>query len=806
MSQASEGNLYHLILGLPEDVTSPNHYELLGLDHRTADSTVINNAAADQNRKLLHWQNSDRYAEVKALTFELVQARDVLLKGESRAAYDATLGDWGLEDQGPWIENEPRRRTNTPPPLSVRCPECEASFKLRNRDLIGERIPCPECGVRFTVRPEEHAVALAEPEAIPLAEPADSDADLNALEDFDDMDGRPSSRNTTLARTERQRKADRDLFSVEPYRDDDRRSPRAKRPSRPSAVGNAGKKAAIAGAALMALGCLILAGIWIVRSSPSSASVLKQELAYLHPDCQSLAYYRIGDVARSPVFQDHLTHSPQALRLVDYFRDRTGMELSEIDSVVVGVKDRDLGRFNSLGFSPHLPELKFVAVARAAKDWDRAKLIGTHSQSASHGNHTYHTYLPEPYSAQPWAFCLVDARTLIFGTIDDVKAALDTNGKTPDWPDVDFLQPDYPIVNANIGGSSSFRPVSLPIPVRPDASARTQGSGLMLSSAEVRQVTFVRFESSSDAARFVEDSEKWLQNRRPFQMPQASRPVGGVGGMTFTQHGLTVAAAYQSNGGSVAGHMLGQAVSPAVALLSRLGESPMSQANQPNQNPQPAPPVANPIANLQPRQNIAAEPLGPMPDAATLTSLIARLQNPDEAKDAARQLATMQPDPNRQKQVARLLEAVVSQGGHFDKQAAADALGIWGSSDNVPFLLGFLQNPTQGDTFLNRHILVALGRLKDARALPVLIDSLKNVHLRSDAGKGLTYYGAAAEPELLKALAANDWQQQQAICNVLRDIGTAQSLPALDDLSATGHTFVKSHAQSAAAAIRAAGT
>jgi hypothetical protein len=319
----------------------------------------------------------------------------------------------------------------------------------------------------------------------------------------------------------------------------------------------------------MAVGFSVLAGILIYRSFASSASSLKHELAYLPADCRTIGYYRLGDASRSPFFQDHLTRAPQVRISVDQFRDRTGMELSEVESVVLGLKVPDPSRLNALGMMGQTQGMKFVAVARAAKDWDRERLIGKHSESATHNNHTYHTYLPEPLSQERWAFYLADARTLIFGTIDEVQAAIDTQGQIPDWPDVDFLQPDFPILNASVAGSSSFYPVP-PLPMPMPANARSQGAGLMLTSENVRQVTFLRFENAGDAAKFVGTSEEAEENRQRVQQAPGFRPAGGPAVMTFTQHGLTVAV---SNGGvgSVAGPMLTQAISPPLALLARLG-------------------------------------------------------------------------------------------------------------------------------------------------------------------------------------------------------------------------------------------
>jgi hypothetical protein len=522
--------------------------------------------------------------------------------------------------------------------------------------------------------------------------------------------------------------------------------------------------------------------------SPASA---QHPLAYLPADCQTVGYYRMGEVSRSPFFQDHLTRSLPLRGQVDQFRERTGMDLQDLDAVVIGLKEHDPGRFHSLGLMTNLRGLRFVAVARASKDWDRARLIGDHSESATHDNQTYHVFSPEPNSSERWALYLADARTLIFGSVAEVEAAIETAGRVPDWQDIDFLQPEYPIVTASVAGpgTAGYRgppPSGVIIPA--GMSFANQGSGLVLEGDEVQQVAFLKFESAGDAAQFVSLSNESERRRASVQ------PLG------FRQHGRTVAV---SRGGL--GRMMdavhGNTASAPLSLLARLGSGSVKPLNSINPQPTPANPFAQQLG--LPKTNPPADQLAPAPDVNTLNTLMAGLQDNRRAKDAARQLARMQPDPMRSREVARLLETVIVSGAHFDKQAAADALGVWGSSDNVPFLIGLLEQKTRQDVFLNRHVLVALGRLKDPRGLPAMIDSLKNIPYRGEASKALKLYGAGAEPELLKALAGNDWQQQQAICNVLKDVGTARSLPDLDAIAATGHDFVKPLAQAAAAGIRA---
>lgn len=811
-------NLYHLILGLPEEITSPNYYELLGLEARTTDPQVIKNAAADQNRKLLSWQNSDRYAAVRALTFEVVQARDTLLNPESRAAYNANLGNWGPGDAGPWIVEEPQPRS--PEPLSVRCPDCEAEFKLRNRDLVGRRIPCPDCGFRFTVQPEPEAVVLV---AERVVEEQDSDAELKALDNFEDMEDLPAHRKVfevePLGEDFDEEYADYESISRPPSRSRNRRRNRSAaipppQPSRPASRSSDSRSpqrwVVLGGGALMVAGLVILVAVFIQRLVSPSNSKSSERLAYLPPDCQSVAYYRMGDVARTPAFQHHLTNNSRWREAVDQFRERVGMELHDLESISIGVREGHLTWFQAAGFLDRRgPDLAFVAVARSTKDWDRSKLIGNHTQSATHNGETYHTFSLSDQAPTKWALYLADARTVLFGSEAEVQAAMDSKGSTPNWADAEFLQQEYAIVWARLPGP---HPLTGPGPgPRPPVSTRLNGaegqhlgSGILLAGNEIQNVTFLAWNSEADAANYVAlgpETEQRLRETRP-PRPGNSGPPD----LRFHHYGRTVAI-IEDNQTETFDYGNTASLYAPLEMLARLGPGPRQQAavrsepqpqaavNFPPNNPEPNNPLPNPAAQPPTDHN----GLAPPPDAQMLDALIADLQTNRRWKQAARELAKREPVPARQQEVARLLENMIRNGGHFDKQAAADALGVWGSSENVPFLIRLLDGE---DVFLKRHVLPALGRLKDPRALPVLVESLQNIHVLSGAQSGLELFGSAAEPELLNALANGDWQQQQRICQILRKVGTRRSLPQLDALAGRGSIHVRPHAQTAAHAIR----
>ena len=806
MSDASKGNLYQLVLGLPEDAASPNHYELLGLDARTSDPEVIKSAAADQNRKLLAWQNSDRYAEVRRLTFEIVHAMEVLLNEASRAAYDAGLGDWGIAEAGPWVIEEPAEKRSSEP-LSVRCPECAADFKLRNRDLIGRRMPCPECGFRFTVRPErEPAVRLAEV----AADDADWDAELAELENFDDMEDLPHSRSQTAARPSRQTRnrpsrSEREIFEVEPLDEDygdgyenyddyedyesagrtgsfsrDRTSDlgRKKSPSRSRGDNEPAKWPIALGGLLMAVGVVVLAGVFVTQAFAPQLS-LRDQLKYLPEASQAMGYLRVGDLSRSPFFQDHLTRDADLRDRVDQFRRQTGMELEDVDSLTIGLRSGsfDQIRMTDLKMNASLPSPAFVAVARANRDWDRSKLIGGHTASATHQGQNFHEFSP-PGTNEQWALYLPDARTVVFGSVEEVKAAIETEGKSPDWPAMEFLEPNYPIVAVQIAGEpQAIGPRPGNVGPGGSGSSRILGSGFLLEDNQGRHLTFLEHDSEAAAAEHVEKAKFAFEQMKRMRPPRQNVPEET---MDFRQDGRVVTV-IEGGRNRFANSGSRYSVFAPIGLLAHLGKSEGS------------PDLTNRVVT-------DPVPLAQVPSPDTLDSLIRDLNNPRSARQAAQDLAKRQPDPNRQKEVAARLENVIRTGEFWGKMAAVDALGVWGSPDNVPFLLGVVDGD---DAHLKQRALEALGRLRDPRALPILFDSLqKGGSLQFHAANALKLYGPEAEPELLRRLAVEEIRTQNTICEVLKEIGTARSLPQLDALSAHYHAILKQRAKAAADAIR----
>ena len=107
---ADDKNFYYLMLDLPEDITSPDCYQLLGLKRFEDDLDIIKDATLDANKKLLAWQNSDYHRECDQLMDEVVKAREVLIDTKRKAKYDERLRQRLGIEEFPDASEEPEEK------------------------------------------------------------------------------------------------------------------------------------------------------------------------------------------------------------------------------------------------------------------------------------------------------------------------------------------------------------------------------------------------------------------------------------------------------------------------------------------------------------------------------------------------------------------------------------------------------------------------------------------------------------------------------------------------------------------------
>ena len=179
-----------------------------------------------------------------------------------------------------------------------------------------------------------------------------------------------------------------------------------------------------------------------------------------------------------------------------------------------------------------------------------------------------------------------------------------------------------------------------------------------------------------------------------------------------------------------------------------------------------------------------------------LPSTLTDLQSSDGFKviAAANKLAEAKPAGDRLAVENALIGALEHKDG-FARQSVVKALGTWGSSASVPALIKRLDD----ESFAVRWaVFEVLGARKDVRAAQPLAKWLEKD--RGFASNALRKMGAMAAPAVAQQLKTGDWGMHLDVCHLLKEIGTATEIPALQALT---HDENKLVADAAADAIKA---
>jgi HEAT repeat protein len=134
----------------------------------------------------------------------------------------------------------------------------------------------------------------------------------------------------------------------------------------------------------------------------------------------------------------------------------------------------------------------------------------------------------------------------------------------------------------------------------------------------------------------------------------------------------------------------------------------------------------------------------------------------------------------------------------FVRMNAANFLGSYGTTNQVPVLLKLLKD---SDWSSRQAAVKALSKLKDERAIQPLADLIARggSMYGQDASSALMNFGAPAEKAVLELLNEKNADTQRQACNILQQIGTGESLDALQKLAGDSD---QSLSQAAVDAIR----
>jgi hypothetical protein len=128
-----------------------------------------------------------------------------------------------------------------------------------------------------------------------------------------------------------------------------------------------------------------------------------------------------------------------------------------------------------------------------------------------------------------------------------------------------------------------------------------------------------------------------------------------------------------------------------------------------------------------------------------------------------------------------LIAGLALDSDSFVKMTAANFTGSHATTAQVPVLLKLLKD---SDWSARQNATKALSRLKDERAIQPLVDLVARGSNMGgqDIASALNNFGAAAEKPVLALLNERNAETQRQACNILQQIGTGESLDALQKL------------------------
>jgi len=159
--------------------------------------------------------------------------------------------------------------------------------------------------------------------------------------------------------------------------------------------------------------------------------------------------------------------------------------------------------------------------------------------------------------------------------------------------------------------------------------------------------------------------------------------------------------------------------------------------------------------------------------------------NEDHRHIAYRWLRQAEPNHPRRGEVTKILEERVAlyRAQVFGDDEFFDAYFRWATRDNYPWLSNMARNEeftVWGNARRHRSMEV-LGKLKEERAVEDIARNLESIHHRDPAYRALLVMGPVAEKKLQPLLLDPNAALRHHVARLLGDIGTRESLSALDN-------------------------
>jgi HEAT repeat protein len=192
-----------------------------------------------------------------------------------------------------------------------------------------------------------------------------------------------------------------------------------------------------------------------------------------------------------------------------------------------------------------------------------------------------------------------------------------------------------------------------------------------------------------------------------------------------------------------------------------------------------------------------AEPLHFLDDAEWNKALQELKPGDLGAADAAKRLAEAVPTEQRRPATVQALRPLLTDRWPEIREAAARALGVWGTVEDAPALAALLNDPFPN---VQDAALDGLAGLKDPACAPAVAQRMTSPRDRDKAAAVLEAIGPAAEPSVLPFLTNRDPRVRAAACRILKAVGSKDSL---DSLRVAAHDRDPTVAAAASEAVKA---
>lgn len=197
----------------------------------------------------------------------------------------------------------------------------------------------------------------------------------------------------------------------------------------------------------------------------------------------------------------------------------------------------------------------------------------------------------------------------------------------------------------------------------------------------------------------------------------------------------------------------------------------------------------NAVPPFFPAPSPPAQPLA----AADIPGAVTELKTANENRqiELVRRLKVTPLDESQHKSVAETLESLLLTPNRVRPEAIT-ALSVWGRKESGPPLIK-LVNDNDGN--VRETAMKTLGALKITDAIDAIVGRVPDGWDQSRAVAALRLMGPAAEKQTIPLLKRNDCRR--AVSSLLKDIGTKESLPALQEVAVCGNHFDEQAAREA---------